>query len=211
MGKYAIVGLTRALQVGNPGRRGVHACLILPGPIDTPLFDRAANHTGWQPRAVPPACAPERVAAAIVSAARRPRRTIPVGAMGRLVLLGLHVVPRFTQWAVARYSAATLLRHEHVPDGANALFDPPAHGTVDGGWRRMGWRRRAGAWYGRALADRGARRRSRAGRGDPGVGARRTRPQHEEDPTWTPTTAMRAPAASTRNGAATTPAGGSRS
>jgi short-subunit dehydrogenase len=150
--KFGVRGLTSSLRhVPGTGRR-VRACVVLPGPVDTPMFERAANHTGRQLRAIPPAIAPERVAAAIVSCVRRPRPQAPVGFTSRVILLGLRIAPRTTERAVARYSAATLLRGKPSDETTGTLFAPGPPARVEGGWRKGSARRRIGNAVGRAFA-----------------------------------------------------------
>lgn len=72
MSKFAVRGLTTALHSRYARRGGIRVCEVAPGPLDTPMFRTAANHSGFELRAVPPACAPERAAAAVVRCARRP-------------------------------------------------------------------------------------------------------------------------------------------
>lgn len=154
MSKYAIRGLTLALHHNPRLHPDIRCCLVLPGPMDTPMFDRAANHTGRRLRAVPPACAPERAAAAIVSCAHRPRRQVVVGAIGRLVLIGARVMPGFTERAVAVYSGRMLLHPSPEAETPGDLFASSGLHPVDGGWRRGAVRRRLGASLGRTVARR---------------------------------------------------------
>jgi NAD(P)-dependent dehydrogenase (short-subunit alcohol dehydrogenase family) len=159
MSKFAARGLALSLHHLTAAWPGVRVCVVLPGPVDTPMFERAANHTGRGLRAIAPAIAPERVAAAIVSCARRPRRQVPVGLSSRLVLAGERLGPRLTEWAVARLAAGLLLRPEPVADRAGTLLapSPAAPGRVHGSWRHGRRRRGVGEAVGRAVA-RGFRR-----------------------------------------------------
>ena len=156
MAKFAITGLTRSLMRLTDGDRDIHVGLVRPGPMDTPLFARAANHTGHQLRAIPPACAPERAAAAIVSCARRPGREVTVGLTGRVVVGARRVAPVLTDRAVAAWAGRLLVRR-HVPAAstAGALFEGEPTGRIHGGWRRSRTRRVLGERLGRALARRG--------------------------------------------------------
>lgn len=149
MSKFAIRGLTLALHHDPHLKPGIRCCVVLPGPMDTPMFARAANHTGRRLRAVPPSCAPERAAAAIVSLARRPRRQVVVGWTGRLALLGSRVLPAFTEWAVSAYSGRLVVGPWPAPDTAGDLFTSSGLHPVDGGWRHLAVRRRLGASVGR--------------------------------------------------------------
>jgi short-subunit dehydrogenase len=152
MTKFAIRGLALNLQQMVAGHPRIRVCLVLPGPVDTPFFVRAANHTGHQLRAIPPAYAPERLAATIVACARRPRRQATTGMVAHLALAAHRVSPRAAEWFVARWSAALLTKPSAAAAGSGSLFDPPSTGAVHGGYRRGRIRRRFGEWLGVARA-----------------------------------------------------------
>ena len=143
MTKYATRGLALNLRQAVAGRPGVEVCLVVPGPVDTPLFRRSANHTGRRLRAIPPAAAPERVAATIVACARRPRRQATSGVLSHAALALHRVAPRSSEWLVARWSAATITGSAPAPESAGALF-APMPSQVHGGYRRGRLRRRLG-------------------------------------------------------------------
>jgi short-subunit dehydrogenase len=146
MTKFAIRGLALNLQQAVAGHPRIRVCLVLPGPVDTPFFRRAANHTGRQLRAIPPACAPERLATTILACARRPRRQVTTGVVAHLALAAHRMAPRATESLVARWSATLLTRPAAAAPGSGSLFDPPPTGAVHGGYRRGRIRRRLGAW-----------------------------------------------------------------
>jgi short-subunit dehydrogenase len=156
--KYAARGLALSLRQAVAGERDIHVCTVLPGPVDTPIFDRAANHTGQRLRAIPPAQSVERAAAMLVSVARRPRRQATTGVVNRLLLLGHRLAPRPVEWAVALWSARLLTGSTATEDHRGALFAPPASGDAHGGFRRGARRRRLGDAVGARLARRGADR-----------------------------------------------------
>src|SRR5437870_9361895 len=60
-------------------RAGVDVCVVLPGAINTPQFDRARQKMGFQPQPVPPIYGPEPFAAAVVRCCERPERELPLG------------------------------------------------------------------------------------------------------------------------------------
>jgi short-subunit dehydrogenase len=157
MTKFAIRGLALNLQRFVGRRANIHVSLVLPGPVDTGLFQRAANHTGHQLRAIPPAVSPQRVAAAIVACAERPRHQTTVGVISHVVLVGHRLAPRMTEWAVALYSAATLTRGESQDDTEGWLFRPPDGGVLPHQWRLGAARRVLGDQLGRVLAQRDGR------------------------------------------------------
>jgi len=162
MTKYAARGLAFNLRQAVAGLPGVDVCLVLPGPVDTPLFRRSANHTGRRLRAIPPATAPERVAATIVACARRPRREATSGVLAHAALVLHRVAPRSTERLVARWSAALITAAAPAPETPGTLFAPESTpGEVHGGYRRGRLRRRLGERLGTWQAQRAGGHRSR--------------------------------------------------
>jgi hypothetical protein len=84
--KFAVRGLSDSLRAALAEERDIHVCTVLPYTIDTPHFQSGANRMGKRARALPPIQSPEKVARAIVSLARRPRRELHVP---RVAVLGL--------------------------------------------------------------------------------------------------------------------------
>ncbi|GGQ77380.1 SDR family NAD(P)-dependent oxidoreductase [Couchioplanes azureus] len=154
MSKFAIRGLALNLQQAVARHRRIDVCLILPGPVDTPFFRRAANHSGRQLRAIPPAYAPERLAAKILACAGRPRRQATAGVVSHLALVGHRIAPHITEALVARWSATFVTRQGKAEPGPGSLFEPPPAGAVHGGYRRGRLRRRLGEWLGDRQAHR---------------------------------------------------------
>jgi NAD(P)-dependent dehydrogenase (short-subunit alcohol dehydrogenase family) len=161
MSKFAISGLTKSLQESVPRRGPVRVCLVLFGPVDTPVFQRAANYSGRRPRAIPPAASVERAAATIVSCARRPRRVATLGFTGWGLRAGHRLAPGLTMRLVAQASARLLMTDEPAPDSSGAVAGPAALpddlARASGGWRRVPIRARAGDAVGRWAAARGGR------------------------------------------------------
>ncbi|MFF5219291.1 SDR family NAD(P)-dependent oxidoreductase [Micromonospora sp. NPDC000442] len=155
MTKFAIRGLALNLRQQVAGHPRIRVGLVLPGPVDTPFFERAANHSGRQLRAIPPASAPERLAATILACARRPRRQVTTGVVSHLALAAHRLAPRAAESLVARWSAAFLTKSAAAAPRSGSLFDPPSTGAVHGGYRRSRIRRRIGEWLGAAQANPG--------------------------------------------------------
>ena len=83
--KHALRGFLNALQIEEREQRtGVRVAMISPGPIDTPIYERATSGTGRRP-AVLPGYSPETVAAALIGATLAPRRERVVGGVSKLV------------------------------------------------------------------------------------------------------------------------------
>ncbi len=155
--KFAVRGLALSLRQGVAGQRDVHVSCVLPGPIDTPLFQRAGDHTGRRLRSIPPAIAPERVAAAVVRCVSHPRRQVVVGVVPRLVVVLHRLAPRAVEWGAGTYAALAITTGGPEAEGSGTVLEPGADGgAVQGGWRRGGARRRLGSWIGSARAARSA-------------------------------------------------------
>ena len=108
--------------------------LILPASINTPLFEHARSKTGAQPRVPPPVYQPEVVAEAIVRAAERPTREVPVGGSAVGFLLGQRLSPAVTDVALTLGGAAFKGQKKDEPDdGVDNLNAPvPGPGSVRG-------------------------------------------------------------------------------
>lgn len=155
MTKFAIRGLTLSLHEATTGQPNIRACVVMPGPIDTPMFLHAANHTGHQIRAIPPALSPERVAAAVIRSVKRPRRQRVAGLMAAVLVVGERVVPRLTESLTARYAATMLVRRSKPAAATDGNLSVPLRAVgVSGGYRRFGPRVRIGDAIGRFAARR---------------------------------------------------------
>lgn len=116
---------------------GIEVCTVLPGPVDTALFAEAGNYTGRQIKPPKPVIPAERVAAAIVSCAARPRREVPVGA-STMMSLGLRrIIPGLTERVAAWAVEEDHFGDAPVPPTAGKIFEPlNGKATVSGGWTR---------------------------------------------------------------------------
>jgi NAD(P)-dependent dehydrogenase (short-subunit alcohol dehydrogenase family) len=83
--KHALRGFLSALQIEEREQRsGVRVAMVSPGPVDTPIYDRATSATGRRPAVLPDAYHPETVAAVLVQAAVAPRHDRIVGGESHL-------------------------------------------------------------------------------------------------------------------------------
>jgi NAD(P)-dependent dehydrogenase (short-subunit alcohol dehydrogenase family) len=86
--KHALRGFLNTLQIEEREQRsGVRVAMVSPGPIDTPIYERATSGTGRRPGRLPDAYSPETVAAALVRATLAPRHEHVVGGLSKLVEL----------------------------------------------------------------------------------------------------------------------------
>jgi short-subunit dehydrogenase len=124
----------------------IKACSVFPGAIDTPFFEHSANYTGRRLKPLKPTYDPARVAAAIVSCARRPRREIHVGFMARLATVAYRTAPGLTERVISRQIDRKHFTDEWAPPTAGNLYEPMTAGTeAEGGWGHGGRKPIAGA------------------------------------------------------------------
>jgi NAD(P)-dependent dehydrogenase (short-subunit alcohol dehydrogenase family) len=118
-------------------RAGVDLCLILPGGINTPQFDRGRQKLGLQPQPVPPIYQPEVVAEAVLHCAEHPERELPVTWGAQKLLWGQKLSPRAADLVLLRNGWKGQTTGEPKPvDSPDNLWeampaDPGAHGRFD--------------------------------------------------------------------------------
>jgi NAD(P)-dependent dehydrogenase (short-subunit alcohol dehydrogenase family) len=118
-------------------RSGVDICVVLPGAINTPQFDRARQKMGLQPMPVPPIYQPEPYAEAIARCCERPIRELPITWGAQKLLWGQKVSPRIGDLILLRIGWKSQHTQELKPqDSPDNLFetlpgDPGTHGRFD--------------------------------------------------------------------------------
>jgi NADP-dependent 3-hydroxy acid dehydrogenase YdfG len=117
----------------------IKVCSVHPGAIDTPFFQHAANYTGREVKALRPTYDPHRVARAIVSCARFPRREVYVGIVPRVGSISYRLAPGITERVTARMVDRGQFADGHAPPTSGNLHEPMV-GTaeVTGGWGHGG-------------------------------------------------------------------------
>ncbi|PJJ72909.1 short-subunit dehydrogenase [Diaminobutyricimonas aerilata] len=145
MSKAAVRAMAGSLrnELRLEGVRGVKIATVLPGTVDTPFFENAANYTGRRVLAMPPVNSVDRVARAVVSAAIAPRREIAVGTGAHALVRQHRMTPKLIDGVLsAQVDRTHLSTTEPAPPTSGNLYRPSGevagHGT-DGGW---GGRRR---------------------------------------------------------------------
>lgn len=134
--KHAIRGLTESVRQETQDVRDIRLSLVMPGPVDTPLFQHAANRTGRRVKPPEPTVDAARVAAAVLKNIVRPRREAPVSASTRPALLFTKLLPGTTERVAANVMAASHLTDEAEAPTAGNLFAPMSQGVaVSGGWK----------------------------------------------------------------------------
>lgn len=140
--KAAIRRLSDALRMElylEGSHRQIHVCTVMPGTIDTPFFQHAANYTGRAPKAMKPIIPPERVAKTVTSLAKKPRREAVVGRAGRGMMIQRLLFPRMYEKSMARMFDRDHLTREPAPPSEGNLFEPMEEYTEpSGGWKKNG-------------------------------------------------------------------------
>jgi NAD(P)-dependent dehydrogenase (short-subunit alcohol dehydrogenase family) len=106
-------------------RAGVDVCVILPGAINTPQFDRARQKIGLQPQPIPPIYQPEPFAEAVLRCCERPERELPLGWGAQKLLWGQKLSPRAGDLVLLRTGWKGQHTDELKPtDSPDNLFEP---------------------------------------------------------------------------------------
>ncbi|MGX4655523.1 SDR family NAD(P)-dependent oxidoreductase [Micromonospora sp. SCSIO 07396] len=133
--KWGLQGLVRTVQQEARELPGVHVCLVTPGSVDTPVYQRAANYLGRAGRPPLPVTTPQRVARAIARCADRPRREVSVGRVNLLMRGGFTIVPGIYDALVGPLMRRGGLTGQPVAPHDGVVFTPdPAGAAVRGGW-----------------------------------------------------------------------------
>jgi NAD(P)-dependent dehydrogenase (short-subunit alcohol dehydrogenase family) len=106
-------------------RAGVDVCVILPGAINTPQFDRARQKIGLQPQPIPPIYQPEPFARAVVRCCEHPERELPLGWGAQKLLWAQKLSPRAGDAMLLRNGWRGQHTEELKPtDSPDNLFEP---------------------------------------------------------------------------------------
>ena len=124
----------------------VDVCVLLPGAINTPHFDRVRQKLGLQPQPVPPIYQPEVFAEVVLHCCEHPYRELPIGWGAQKALWGQKLSPRLGDWVLRRTGWSSQTTGEPKPVGSpNNLFhtlpgDPGARGRfTDQASARTAW------------------------------------------------------------------------
>ena len=133
--KHALRAFTESLRQEVRGD-GINVCAVLPAAVDTPLFQHAGNYYGRAAKPLRPFIHPDRVAAAIVRCAKRPKRELVVGASGRATILLHALAPRLLERIGPRLVDREFFRDEPLAPTPGNLREPMPEWTgVTGGWK----------------------------------------------------------------------------
>ncbi|PWC52761.1 SDR family oxidoreductase [Azospirillum sp. TSO22-1] len=150
--KFAVRGFSETLRQELVEEPGIQVCTVMPGSIDTPLWQHAANYTGRAVRPPGPVTPPEAVADAIVQLAVKPQREVFVGGAGRFAELQHAMAPGMAEAAAARLIEREMFENRPAPETDGALLHPiDDRHDASGGWMEPEARRRGVSWTNVAL------------------------------------------------------------
>jgi short-subunit dehydrogenase len=137
--KFAIRGLSESLRQ-ELVNENISVCTVLPGVIDTPLYNQSANYMGKAIKAPGKASPAEEVADAICSLVENPESELFVGAKARMTAAMKYLAPGMFD----KMSQDTIL-HEHFEQDKETinskgnLYEPRReYASVSGGWIHNG-------------------------------------------------------------------------
>ena len=96
---------------------------IMPGAINTPIYDKGRNKMPFKPRAVPPIYHPRVVTDAILYAAENPTPEIIAGSGGFGVAMAERISPRLADFISEKIGFIAQTTDEKETDGAGNLFE----------------------------------------------------------------------------------------
>jgi short-subunit dehydrogenase len=123
--KFALRGFSEALRGELRAHPRIHVCDVYPTFVDTPaIIHHTGNYTGARLSQPPGAMAPEKVAAAVVGLARRPRATTVLGAPASVLKLGQFAAP-LTSTLMAGFMDRWSKRAAPASDTSGTIYAPP--------------------------------------------------------------------------------------
>ncbi|WP_194398088.1 SDR family NAD(P)-dependent oxidoreductase [Microbacterium atlanticum] len=135
--KWGLLGFAEALRQELRGS-GIRVRVVLPGTVDTPIYQHAANVTGRRVHPLPPASSPARVARAIVRSPSRRRHAAFVGRTQTAVLPVHRYAPPVYDTAARWVKENVELRGGDAEPTDGTVFVAPTEASPStGGWRSL--------------------------------------------------------------------------
>lgn len=145
--KFAVLGWAESLRMELllEGGHDIHICNLHPPAVDTPFFQHSANYSGREPKPIHPVYTAPRVARAIVSLARRPRRDVVVGRIASALTMTRTINRAAYESVQARNAARDHFTRRQASHSDGTVYEPRGQHAVSGGWRRTSARQRIAA------------------------------------------------------------------
>ena len=147
--KHGVDALLEAMRVelrqeGAP----ISVTNILPGSINTPLFDKSRSRLGVKPMPIPPIYQPSTVAPVILHAAEYPVRELVAGGAGKALLATQRISPRLLDAVLVRIGFRTQRSDQEKDEDAGDNLEAPLRGwgRTEGSFSRGALSRSAYNW-----------------------------------------------------------------
>jgi NAD(P)-dependent dehydrogenase (short-subunit alcohol dehydrogenase family) len=129
--KHGLVALYEGLRLEEQhAESGVQVTTILPGSMNTPLFDVAPSWMGVRPAPIPPIYEPSVAAQAILAAAQKPRRHVFVGGSAAQMAALQRLSPALAdRLLMAKDQIFVKQQRPDEPDRGENNLDRPRGGT----------------------------------------------------------------------------------
>jgi NAD(P)-dependent dehydrogenase (short-subunit alcohol dehydrogenase family) len=127
LSKWGVRVLARQLQIENRDVKELRVSYLAPGGVLTPIYEQAANYSGWAGRPPPPVASPHRVARVVLTRLERPRDRTQVGLANNVMRFGFTAMPKVYDAVVgpAFRLGATNLTRRLPPVAGNVLASQP--------------------------------------------------------------------------------------
>lgn len=113
----------------------IHVCTVLPGPIDTPLFQKAGSYEGREVKPPTPIYPPEEVANAIADLIEDPAREVTVGRASPAMMAFKRIAPGTYERTMAKKGRRDQFTDRPAPRSSGNLYRPmPEYDRTRGGW-----------------------------------------------------------------------------
>jgi len=134
--KFGIVSLGECLRQELDGTN-IHVCTVMPGTIDTPLFQHAGTYTGHPVKAMPPVHDVHEVVDTIIKLAENPQREVFVGKSARRMTAFHDAMPGLYEKLAPKKIEKDHFEKKAAADNPGNIFEPVPYGTgTSGGWMR---------------------------------------------------------------------------
>lgn len=125
--KWGVRSLAHHLQLENRDAGDVSISYVAPGGVLTPIYEQAANYSGWAGRPPPPVDQPDKVARVVLERIDHPRKRTQVGLANDVMRFGFTFLPAVYDGLVGPLVglAAKDLTRPEGPGSGNVLGSRP--------------------------------------------------------------------------------------
>lgn len=133
--KFGLRGFSEALRGELSRFPHIYVCNMYPAFLDTPGIQHAANYTGHILKPAPPVYDPQRVAKAIFSVAKHPKKAVTVGSVTNFLRATHFLLPAATSYVTSKVMETYFKKAQPATGTSGNLFAPVKYGTsIYGGW-----------------------------------------------------------------------------